>query len=144
MRVCMSKIMKEYNNLADFSSLLTPFELKKPKNEIALSLFIECLTQGIYKYDSAVASVAVALKWRWVGVSRYEQGKINVEVLSWWEDNALSDTFNYQLAGTPCEKILNDESVDFVTYSNVESKFPKDEMLTQLGVKCYCGFTYRN
>ena len=82
--------MKKFTSREDFLSLLTDFELNRPKNEVALSLFVESLNKGLDIYESAVASVAIALNWRWAGLGKYQPDSHKVDVLAWWDGESLS------------------------------------------------------
>ena len=136
--------MKAFTSREDFLSLLTDSELNKPKHEVALSLYIESLNRGVDIYDSAVASVAIALNWRWAGLGKYQPNSQKVDVLAWWDRESLSDTFNYEIAGSPCEGIILDDTKEFVSVMNIQRHFPSDRFIQSIGAHCYTGYTFSN
>ena len=52
-------------------------------------------------------------------------------------DGALADEFQYDLAGTPCEDVLEGGLCLFE--ADVAACFPEDVFLTDLGIEAYCG-----
>lgn len=136
--------MKAFSNREDFLSLLTDFELNRPKNEVALSLFVESLNKGVNIYKSAVASVAISLNWRWAGLGKYQPNSRMVDVLAWWDGNSLSDTFSYKVARTPCENIILDDAKEFININNIRRNFPSDQLIRSIGATCYSGYTFSN
>ena len=136
--------MKVYASRKDFLSLLTDSELNRPENEVALSLYIESVNKGIDIYEAAVASVAIALNWRWAGLGKYHPESHRVDVLAWWDGDSLSDTFSYEIAGTPCENIILNTTNEFVSIINIQRRFPCDNFIQSIGAHCYTGYTFSN
>lgn len=61
----------------------------------------------------------------------------SVHTLSLTVDRLAADNFRYDLAGTPCESVIES---GFCTYErNVQQLFPEDSMLVEKGIDSYCG-----
>ena len=61
--------------------------------------------------------------------------KTRVRTLAFWKDHSFMDNYGYNLAGTPCEKVLRGEICRYA--ENVQSAFPEDEALVELGAESY-------
>lgn len=59
------------------------------------------------------------------------------ETLAVWSNGALQANISYPLTGTPCETVVGLEPCLYDC--NVQSRFPKDDLLGQLGADSYMG-----
>ena len=65
-----------------------------------------------------------------------ENESIRTDVV--WAVNDYQDNFTYKLQDTPCENVLSGNRV--CVYSNdVADQFPKDKLLSEIGVVSYIG-----
>jgi|GEM_PF-3671833 len=134
--------MEKFTCDDEFTALLTEYELGKSASELALSVFLEGARRGANIYYCALAAVSLALGWRWCGIGIYHPSSKSVDVIGWWEDGKRNDAFSYQIAGKPCELVL--ESRDFIGLNQVQRCFPEDEHLSEIGASCYAGYTYND
>ncbi|KAE8438720.1 bifunctional diguanylate cyclase/phosphodiesterase [Vreelandella piezotolerans] len=59
------------------------------------------------------------------------------ETLAVWSSNGLQANITYPLAGTPCETVVGHEPCLYAC--DVQSRFPEDDLLRQLGADSYMG-----
>ena len=59
------------------------------------------------------------------------------ETLAVWSSGALQANITYPLAGTPCETVVGHEPCLYAC--DVQSRFPEDDLLSQLGADSYMG-----
>jgi diguanylate cyclase (GGDEF)-like protein/PAS domain S-box-containing protein len=59
------------------------------------------------------------------------------ETLAVWSSDALQANITYPLAGTPCETVVGHEPCLYAC--DVQSRFPEDDLLSQLGADSYMG-----
>jgi signal transduction histidine kinase/ActR/RegA family two-component response regulator len=64
-------------------------------------------------------------------------GDGRVQTIAAWEGGQLVENFDYPLAGTPCEQLL--EQKELCVPDGVRHSFPADEQLTALGAEGYIG-----
>ncbi len=81
-------------------------------------------------------SYALGLKYAFVGELTSKQLR-SVQVLAVWANNDFADNFEYNLAGTPCENVI-ERKMCFHT-NNAQERFPQDVLLKELGVESYFG-----
>ena len=63
--------------------------------------------------------------------------KISVRSIAFWNRDKIVDNFEYDLANTPCERVIQGE-LRFYS-KNIQSRFPRDQDLANLGVSSYIG-----
>jgi len=61
----------------------------------------------------------------------------SIRTLAVWADDHIADNFNYDLQGTPCYDVLN-EDIELVCTAAAED-YPEDKLLTQMGIVSYFG-----
>ena len=61
----------------------------------------------------------------------------SIRTLAVWDDDHIADNFNYDLQGTPCQNVL-DENMELVCTAAAE-EYPEDELLIQMGIASYFG-----
>jgi PAS domain S-box-containing protein len=89
-------------------------------------------------FSALVRHLADALGVRYVVLAeRIDEDLSRARVLSFWADDKLLDTFEYELANTPCEVVLQ-EGMCFYS-SGVQQLFPQDKDLLALNVESYLG-----
>lgn len=78
---------------------------------------------------------ALDVKAGFVGVLRPDRLVVQTSAV-WWGDG-FRDNFDYELAGTPCEQVVGATTCFFP--HDVQTLFPSDEMLVQMGIHAYLG-----
>lgn len=61
----------------------------------------------------------------------------SIRTLAVWADDHIADNFSYDLQGTPCQDVLN-EDIELVCTAAAED-YPEDKLLTQMGIASYFG-----
>jgi signal transduction histidine kinase/DNA-binding NarL/FixJ family response regulator len=75
-------------------------------------------------FDELVRHLAKGLDARCAFVTEFDAASKVAKVHSFWFGDRLLDTFEYALAGTPCERVLDGKIVAF--RSDVQHLFPRD------------------
>ncbi len=89
-------------------------------------------------FAALVENLAKALNTKGAWISEYFEEVQRLRVLAFWFDEQIEDPFEYDVAGTPCEKVL--ESDDLQLYSdNLSGLFPDDPYLEPFGAVSYMG-----
>ena len=85
-----------------------------------------------------VASLAKTLgvDYVFVGVLRKDDPRL-VDTVSVYARGAIVDNFQYHLDHTPCSNVL--ETGICLYPDGIQQKFPKDELLVQMGIESYAG-----
>ena len=124
------------------------FIIKQPRHlETAAEKTLKTLMQALQSsndiYASAGIAIQQALGWRWVAITRFtDNSGERLEVLSFLDQESEQDTFEYDVAGTPCEMVV--DTNEFTVFSDLESAFPDYTTLQEMGAKIYAGLVYRN
>lgn len=106
------------------------------RRERALSLLIEAGTSGRDVIETAAEALAVALGYRWGGVTqRLDEDR--ARVLAMWDGQIVQRDFDYSLAGTPCAEVYKTGICYYPT--NVVEHFPGDQLLKDLGAQAFVG-----
>lgn len=89
-------------------------------------------------FPAMVENLARALKTRYAIIGRLEPGGApRIQTLAVWDGDAPGEGFRYDLAGSPCEKVLERNTCFFP--ERVVDLFPTDALLAELKVECYVG-----
>ena len=87
---------------------------------------------------SLACHLASALNVRYAEVGELVDGaQERVRTLAVWTGEGFGDNFEYELAGTPCENVVNQTMCHYPR--NVQELFPEDHLLTEMGVESYLG-----
>lgn len=70
-------------------------------------------------------------------IGQFDTDLTQVQTLALCIDGALQDNRSYPLAGTPCADVINKSICSHIT--GVAEAFPKDQMLTEMGIDGYVG-----
>ncbi len=88
--------------------------------------------------EEAVAVLAEALGVRWVMLCQIDPGSIRcAHTYAFWADGSRQPNFSYELAGTPCGNVVQDQVC--VYPSDIQALFPDDRLLVQMGAESYIG-----
>ncbi|MBV8584406.1 MAG: GGDEF domain-containing protein [Candidatus Eremiobacteraeota bacterium] len=119
--------------------ILTRADGANQSKDRALGIMLRALHEDRDLYRSAVYALAKALGWRWIGIGRF-RGNGTVDVIAWCDGGRFTETFSYELAGTPCEEVA--KTGNFQAFEHVARLFPKDVALARYGAEYYAGQVY--
>ncbi|HYF01425.1 MAG TPA: PAS domain S-box protein, partial [Planctomycetota bacterium] len=89
-------------------------------------------------FRSLARHLAGALGVRWALVSKcLDQPPTRVRTLAFWAGSAFANDAEYDLAGTPCEKVLAGEKL--LHESRLAELYPADPALAEMGALSYMG-----
>jgi len=115
------------------------FERAIRKSDLTLRKIDEgtAAATGAEFFHSLVKSLAEALQTKYAFVSRFVEGtRTRVQTLAFWKGDGFLENFEYDLAHTPCERVLAGEVCLFP--EKVQDLFPDHrEDLAKLGVESY-------
>jgi len=92
-------------------------------------------------FESLVRSLARALEVEYVLVGELLDNDC-IQTLAVWAGDKIGDNFVYDLEGTPCENVVNQS--ECIYPRAVQSQFPQDKLLAEMGVKSYIGTPLRD
>ena len=99
--------------------------------------------KGDQFFKVLVRLLATALGARMAFASEFTDTKSRVRTLACWEVDRFVDNFEYDLAGTPCEQVLNGDIGYYP--SSVQECFPRDrEDLAKIGAESYLAIPMRD
>jgi formate hydrogenlyase transcriptional activator len=84
---------------------------------------------------SLVEHLAKALQVRYAFVAECREQKTRARMLAFWKGEALGECFEYDVAETPCLKVLEGNTCFFG--GEVQKLFPGDKDLVELGAESY-------
>lgn len=80
--------------------------------------------------------LTAALKVRYALVTECANAdKTRVRILGFWASEAAAENFEYDLAGTPCQRVIGGETLCYL--DDVQSLFPHDQDLVNLNAASY-------
>ena len=115
-------------------------EKNKGREEDLLRSIVEATASvtGADFFRSLVRQLASVLEVRYAFVAECKNHtKTHVQTLEFWEGGDFAENFEYEVHGTPCEKVL-DGTVCYHT-ENVQALFPEDNDLVRLQIESYLG-----
>jgi formate hydrogenlyase transcriptional activator len=87
-------------------------------------------------FPSLVRHMATALKTRYAFITACDDGK-HAKSLAFWNGDHFGNNFEFDIADTPCMKVLNGEVCQYK--EGLQALFPKDTGLVRWGVESYLG-----
>lgn len=108
--------------------------------EQALRLIVEgtAAKTGSEFFQSLVRYLAEVLQVRYALVAELlAPGDSQVRTLAYWQGQGFGNNFEYDLTGTPCERVIAGEIIYY--RDSIQTYFPDDEHLTQMNVESYFG-----
>jgi len=94
-------------------------------------------TTGDAFFRDLVRHMAEALGVRLVFVSELSPDRVQARTLALWLDGDFADNLEYQLSGTPCERVIKGEVVHVP--DNLHADYPDEPTVTGLGMISYLG-----
>lgn len=112
---------------------------ERKQQEQALQLIVEgtAAQTGLEFFRSCVRYLAIVLRVRYALVTQRINQTTKVRTLAFWTGETWSDELEYDLASTPCEKVLAGQCCYYP--ESVQKRFPQDQELINLGVVSYLG-----
>jgi PAS domain S-box-containing protein len=95
-------------------------------------------TGGEDVFQFLVERLARVLGTRWAQVGRLSTDGASVQVLGFWDTDHPGVLVSYDLQDTACESVLKGTESRHV-FDRVTDVFPKDQRLSALAAKAYCG-----
>lgn len=96
------------------------------------------LEPGAAFFPALVRHLASALGVRYVFVAECsDRMRTRVRTLAFWNGDAVGDNFEFDLAGTPCEAVINGS--ESCHTHDLQTRFPDDPGLADLGAESYLG-----
>ncbi len=89
-------------------------------------------------FSSMVKQLAATLNVRDAFIGTLVDGETKMKSLAFISGENFLDTITYELAGTPCEKVLNEAQC--IYNGNVQANFPKDDYLKENNINSYLGY----
>ncbi|MGH2900726.1 MAG: PAS domain-containing protein, partial [Solirubrobacteraceae bacterium] len=109
--------------------------------DVALRGLVETLTEsGDALFAHACSFLGTMLDARCVLIGRLRGAE--VEPIAAWRDGALCDVPIYTLVGTPCETVLRSDLCYYP--ERIQTLFPEDPMLIEIGAHAYLGAAMRS
>src|SRR5262245_36415497 len=100
-------------------------------------------TTGQAFFREFVERLAHALDSRYAFIAQFRDGHVRVHVLALWNGEQIVENFEFLLAGTPCERVLDGEIV--AIDDDVAPQFPVDEAaLRKMGARAYLAIPLTN
>lgn len=93
--------------------------------------------QACVRYLAQVLQVQYAIVSEFVG-----KNSTQARMLAFWVGNDWATPIEYDLADTPCEQVLKGEICHYI--QGLQTAFPKDPWLTELGIASYLGVPLKN
>lgn len=95
-------------------------------------------TTGESFFTTLVTYLARSLNVGYAFIGELQPGdQSKIKTLAVFSNGQKADNFIYDLAGTPCEKVVGKSICTFP--DNVQELFPQDSMLVRMGVESYIG-----
>ena len=91
----------------------------------------EAFYQAICRYICEALELDIAF------IGRLQEDGCGVDACAGWADGAALTRFSYQLAGTPCENVM--ELGHAIYPRAIQPLFPGDQMLVEMGIESYIG-----
>jgi signal transduction histidine kinase/DNA-binding response OmpR family regulator len=100
-------VQQPHNNESQTGAMHNDLELLRLIDEGTAS------ETGAGFFNALVRSLAHALGTRYAFVSRFSEDRARVKVLAFWNGSSVEHDVQYELAGTPCERVLEGGVVTF-------------------------------
>ncbi|MGE5848982.1 MAG: sigma 54-interacting transcriptional regulator, partial [Candidatus Methylomirabilota bacterium] len=89
-------------------------------------------------FPSLVRNLASALRVRFAFVTEsVDAANTRVRSLAFWKGEDFGDAFEYEVAGTPCQEVLEGKVAYYPR--DIQRLFPRDRDLVELGAESYLG-----
>jgi hypothetical protein len=89
-------------------------------------------------FAALVENLAKALKTHGSWVTEYIEESRRLRMLAYWVDGHFAEDYEYDIAGTPCERVIDSVSLQLFS-ENLMAQFPDDPDLEPFGAISYMG-----
>jgi PAS domain S-box-containing protein len=113
---------------------------ERKEMEQSLRLIVEgtAAKTGQAFFHSLVRHLAEVLQVRYAFVTELSKPeKTKAQTLAFWQGDSFGENFEYELVGTPCERILANEIIYYP--NSIQTYFPDHKHLVDLGAESYFG-----
>lgn len=94
-------------------------------------------------FESLTQSLATALGLRYCFLTEcLDSPPTRLATLAFWNGGSFADTFEYDLTGTPCEKVVAGQAC--VYHQNIQALFPDDPDLVDLAAESYAAVPFQD
>lgn len=133
------RVAERTNELKRANAALQAEIKERRKAEAVLRSMLEVTSSvsGTEFLRSLVRNLAATLDCRYVLVGELADEDRSIRTLAMWANGGFAPDFEYQLKDTPCEQVVGKEIC--VYPKGVAKLFPKDLLLTEMGVESYIG-----
>lgn len=121
--------------LAEIERNRLDHELRKSDFILRLVDEATAATSGSDFFQALARNLAKALGVRYAFVGELTADTSRIRTLAFWNGEGFLENFEYDLAGTPCEKVIRGEICHFD--HGVQTLFPGDQALVQLQAEGY-------
>ncbi|MBW4518697.1 MAG: AAA family ATPase [Scytolyngbya sp. HA4215-MV1] len=115
--------------------------LERQRSEQTLRMIVEGTASviGVDFFRSLVRSLAQTLNVRYAFISECMDAiPTRVRSFAFWQGDEFGDEFEYDLHGTPCERIINSKGSQCFP-DQIQSRFPEDQDLKDMQAQSYAG-----
>jgi PAS domain S-box-containing protein len=115
--------------------------LERKASERTLRLIVKGTASVTGKdfFRSLVSSLAEALNVRYAFISEcLDSPPMRVRTFAFWNGDDFGDNFEYDLQGTPCERVINSKTCQYYP-EQIQLLFPADKDLVSSQVQSYAG-----
>jgi PAS domain S-box-containing protein/putative nucleotidyltransferase with HDIG domain len=144
-REYMIGIFRDTSKIKEAEIQANAARLSAEKANAAISSIVRAsaLFLGQEFFDAVTKAINETLGARYTFIAVIDQKLPNIaKTISFCVDGKISDNFEYAIAGTPGEQILQGDC--FLCVQEVWRKFPDDETLKEWGIEGYLGVPLRN
>lgn len=135
------RVQERTAQLMDTNTRLQQEILERQRSEEILRLMVEGTASVVSEnfFRSLVRSLAQALQVRYALISGcIGTPPTRVRTFAFWQDDNFEDNFEYDLVGTPCDRVITEKGCQLYA-ANVQSLFPEDGALMDWRAESYLG-----
>ena len=116
-------------------------DLESRQAEVTHSVTLKAIVEGTSSvsgdafFETMVEYLAKALSVEYAFIGQFIKKRTKIRTRAVWSGEGLAENFDYEIAGTPCQPVLNGQITHYA--DNVQKEFPKNVLLQALGVRSY-------
>ncbi|MEZ4670839.1 MAG: PAS domain-containing protein [Anaerolineae bacterium] len=93
---------------------------------------------GLDYFRVLISQVAAAMRMPFAFITEHVENKTKVRMLAFWQGKDFGTPFEYGLAGTPCDAVINEGRQCYYP-TGIQALFPHDKDLVSLAAQGYIG-----
>lgn len=125
--------------ISELRSRLSELEAKQSESTrpVTLRAIVEGTTasSGEAFFETLVQYFAEAMGAKYAFIGQFIESRSKIRTLAVWSNDTMAENFEYEIAGTPCQAVLEGEIKHYP--DNVRQEFPKNVLLQALSVRSY-------